>query len=115
MSRTMRIYCNHESHAPKEPTVARLLATPAGWEEDPASLRALKMHSGGSTARALIEPSFQIISNADGSRRLWWHFRCDIEARHNVQVRKEKLDPPLNTLAAAGVSQLSLRGLAAIL
>ena len=108
----IRIYCDydHETHAPRVVEIDRLRRNPAGgWDESPDML-APRIKSGGSGERWVPKSSLQIM---DGYAR--WDFRCALDDRHNFQRRQDELFPVLDKFTAVGMSDLSLRLLAATL
>jgi hypothetical protein len=112
----IRIYCARDSHAPRVAEVWKLRRLPSGeWGDVPEQAHALKMASGDSTSRSLVETPFQIMGDGSGHRWARWDFRCHIDERHNVQVRQEKLFSALDSVVEAGESEVSLLALAAIL
>lgn len=112
MTPEVTIYCQHRNHSDRRATICTLRQVLGGWDEAPATTH-LKMASGDSGERSIPAPCFEIMDPGTSGGYLKWLFHCPIDRRHNVQVRQSKLNPVLDVLAGAGVSEVSLQGLAA--
>jgi hypothetical protein len=110
------LFCRHNSHADRRAAIMTMVRDHTGrWDEAPDISHRLKMASGRAPReRSLPAPSFRIVEH-NGERYLLWSFVCDLDSRHNLEVRQSKLDAALDTLAGAGVSEASLPLLAATL
>ena len=111
----VRIYCDHDDHAPRESEIVTLQRVPGGWAEVPGKSYALRMASGNSSQRWVPATPFQIMQDTEGNRWARWDLRCHLDERHNVQLRQEKLFPRLDKVADAGMFELPLRLLGASL
>ena len=118
---TIEVVCSEPVHDGASVIVFRFSRGESGWIAGSSFLRVGTPRSGkiaGMDAayglldgdRYLTKPERDTgLSDAAGLRARF-AFKCDCGLK--VTARREKLDPALDALASAGVSRISLRGLA---
>lgn len=110
----VHVYCDDASH-PRRVAVTNFARTPTGWVEVPAS-RAGRTQVG--TGRTLLDdepaPAGWALGEVTGTTRDRHELVCRRCKRRPVPVQAVKLHDALDQLAASGVSEVSLAGMAAI-
>ena len=109
------IICDHSSHKRPQALKTLIRQPSGGWDEAPDVAHRLKMARGNAPGeRTLPAPAWSIREH-NGERYLLWSFVCHQNERHNQEFRKAKLDPALDAFADAGVREVALRQVAAMI
>lgn len=114
---TVEVYCAESSHSKgKRAHIAQFYWSDddrnPGWDQWPQGY----LTPAGRAFRAGLQNDKPVVGDiAEGAPvRIRYHFACDL-CGLSVVGRRERLSPILDGLAEAGVSEVSLRGLATIL